>query len=363
MDFATSGRSTLGIEWDLALVDPSTGDLVGRAAEVVAAANNRRIVGEFLTNTVELVTGVHKTVPEATAELRQLRNVLLSALDSLGLGAIGTGTHPFADWRLQTVVPDDRHLRVVERSRQWGRQLSIWGVHIHVGLTTRDFVVPAMRSVLVDLPLILALSASSPFWEGEDSGFASQRSMLRQQLPGAGIPPRLDDWRELERTVDGMLASGTLLDRRELRWDVRASSGFGTIEVLAADSPATVSEVGAVAALVQSIVEETVRALERGGQLRGLPEWALAENKFRAARFGFNTEFITGGDGQVESGRSLLARRIDELLPIATELGCGEKLVSALAIADSIGADRQRALLRTKGREGLIDALRGSLMR
>ncbi len=362
MHFANSRRSTLGIEWELALVDPNTGDLVGRGAEVVAAAANQKIVGEFLTNTVELVTGVCDTVPEATAELRQLRDELLLTLEPLGIGAIGTGTHPWADWQLQTLALDERYLRVVERARQWGRQLSIWGLHIHVGLTSRDHVVPAMHAVLADLPLMLALTASSPFWEGKDTGFVSHRSMMFQQLPSAGLPPRLDDWCELDRTVTGMLASGTLLDERELRWDVRPAGRFGTLEVRVFDAPSTVSEVGAAAAFVQCVVEEAVRALERGRQLRALPEWAVIENKFRAARYGLDTEFIIDAGGGVESGRDLMARRIDELLPIASDLGCDSRLVNSLAIVETSGAQKQRSLLRTHGRSGMIEAMRSALL-
>lgn len=361
MHFANSRRSTLGIEWELALVDPVTGDLVGRGAEVVEAAANQHIAGEFLTNTVELVTGVCDTVPAATAELRQLRDELMVTLDRLGIGVIGTGAHPWADWQLQTLAPDDRYLRVVDRARQWGRQLSIWGLHIHVGLTSRDHVVPAMHAVLTDLPLMLALTASSPFWEGKDTGFASHRSMLFQQLPSAGLPPRLDDWRELDRTVSGMLASGALLDERELRWDVRPAGRFGTLEVRVFDAPSTVTEVGAAAAFVQCVVEETVRALERGRPLRALPEWAVIENKFRAARYGLDTEFIINADGGLEPGRDLMARRIDELLPIANDLGCDSKLVNSLAVAESNGADHQRSLMRTHSRSGMIEAMRAAL--
>ena len=363
MDFAPSRRSTLGIEWELALVDPASGDLVGRAAELIAAVDDPRVGGEFLTNTIELITGVHADVAGATAELRQLRTLVARAADELGIGLVGLGTHPFADWQLQAVAPDERYLRVVERTRQWGRQLAIWGVHVHIGLTTRAHAVPVMEAVLAEYPLMLALSGSSPFWEGHDTGYASHRAMLFQQLPTGGIPPRFDDWADLERQVDGMLAAGVVLDERELRWDVRPSSRFGTIEVRIFDSMPTVSEVGAATALAQCVVEEAVRAVEAGRPSRELPRWAIAENKFRAARWGFDTQFVVDAEGTAVNGREWLAQRLDELAPIARDLGCEAKLVSAFTFAQATGADRQRAVQRSAGKQGVIDALRADFLR
>ena len=363
MDFAPSRRSTLGIEWELALVDPASGDLVGRAAELIAAVDDPRVGGEFLTNTIELITGVHDDVASATAELRELRSLVARAGDELGIGTIGLGTHPYSDWQLQTVVPDERYLRVVDRTKQWGRQLAIWGVHVHVGLTSSEFAIPAMDAVLAEYPLMLALSGSSPFWVGHDTGFASHRAMLFQQLPTGGIPPRFDDWADLSAQVAGMLGAGVVLDERELRWDVRPSSRFGTIEVRIFDSMATVAEVGAAAALAQCVVEEAVRAAESGAPSRRLPHWAIAENKFRAARWGFDTQFIVDAEGRAVNGREWLAQRLDELQPIARDLDCEAKLVSAFTVAQATGADRQRAVMRTAGRQGVIDSLRADFLR
>ncbi|NLT25073.1 MAG: YbdK family carboxylate-amine ligase [Microbacteriaceae bacterium] len=364
MDFAASRRSTLGIEWELALVDPASGHLVGRAAEVIEAVGDPRVAGEFLTNTIELITGVHDDVGGATAELRELRALVSRAADHLGVGVVGLGAHPYSDWQLQTVVPDERYLRVVERTRQWGRQLAIWGVHVHIGLTSCEHAIPAMAAVLADYPMLLAISAGSPYWEGEDTGYASHRSMLFQQLPTGGIPPEFDDWAGLSREVDAMLAAGVVLDERELRWDVRPSSRFGTIEVRVFDSMATVAEVGAAAALTQCIVEEAVRALEAGRAPRRLPAWAVAENKFRAARWGFDTQFIIDDAGTVMHGREWLAQRIDELQPIARDLDCEAKVVSALSFAQATGADRQRAARRSGGgKQAIIDALRVDFLR
>ncbi|KAB1642648.1 carboxylate-amine ligase [Gulosibacter chungangensis] len=363
MDFAPTERTTIGIEWELALVDPASGDLTGRANEIIAEVADPRCVGEFLTNTVELVTKVHHNVHGAIEDLRELRGRLTAAAAQSGVAAIGVGTHPFADWKLQTVTPAERYLRVTDRSRDWGRQLSIWGVHVHVGIPERDHVIPTMHAVLANVQWLLALSVSSPYWDGHDTGWASHRTMLFQQLPTGGLPPGLETWADYERTLEGMLKGEVVLDPLELRWDVRPAPQFGTLEVRIADGLPSLFDVGANAAFTQCVVEESMRALEEGRQPMRLPDWAVRENKFRAARWGFDTKFITSADGAQESGRESLARRIDELMPIAEDLGCEGELVAALAIVDNTPADRMRAALRTGGKVGVIDSLRAEFLR
>lgn len=363
MEFAATERCTLGIEWELALVDPASGDLTGRANEIIAEVNSRRCVGEFLTNTVELVTGVHRSVPGAVEDLRALRASVVHAAGQSGVAAIGVGTHPFADWRLQTVSPAERYLRVAERSREWGRQLSIWGVHFHVGIPSRDSVIPTLHAVLANIQWLLALSVSSPYWDGQDTGFGSHRTMLFQQLPTGGLPPSLETWADYERTLEGMLSAEVILDTHELRWDVRPAPHFGTLEVRIADGLPSLFDIGANAAFTQCVIEESLRAIDEGRQPMRLPDWAVRENKFRAARWGFDTKFITSADGRQESGRESLARRIDELQPIAQDLNCAGELVAALAVVDNTPADRQRASFRTGGTIGVIDSLRAEFLR
>lgn len=363
MDFAHTARSTLGIEWELALVDPATGDLAGRANEIIAGVDEPRCVGEFLTNTIELVTGVHGNVPSAIADLRDLREKFVAVAAKSGVAAIGAGTHPFADWKLQTVTPAGRYLRVTDRARDWGRQLAIWGVHVHVGIPSRDSVIPTMHAVLANFQWLLGLSVSSPYWDGQDTGFASHRTMLFQQLPTGGLPPALETWNDYERTLEGMLAGEVILDPSELRWDVRPAPRFGTLEVRIADGLPSLYDIGANAAFTQCVVEEALRAIDEGRQPMRLPDWAVRENKFRAARWGFDTKFIISADGREESGRESLARRIDELMPIAHDLGCEGELVAGLAIVENTPADRQRAALRTGGQVGVIDSLRAEFLR
>lgn len=199
ISFASSPQSTLGVEWELALVDLSTGELASRAQEVFAALeaqspeilkenNGPHITGEFLDNTVELVTGVCKTPAEATAQLKEATDALNAVLEPLNLGFFSAGTHPFSQWREQPVADKERYQKVIDRTQYWGRQMIIYGVHVHVGVNARDKAFPVLNGLTNFYPHLLALSASSPYWEGTDTGFASHRSQLFQQLPTAGLP-------------------------------------------------------------------------------------------------------------------------------------------------------------------------------
>lgn len=358
MDFATSPRATLGVEWELALVDRATGELAGRAAEMLAAIDDRRVIGEFLTNTLELVSSPHERVDAVMAELRLLRDRVAEAGSTLGVDAIGVGTHPFSSWQVQTVAPAARYLRVVDQTGTWGRQLAIWGVHVHVGVPGTQYVVPVSHAFLADMPLFLALSASSPYWDGIDTGYESYRTMLFQQLPTAGLPPEFDTWEDIVEIVDASVAAGIAEDYRELRWDVRPSPRYGTVEVRIADSMPTIREVAASTALSQCVAEEAMRGHDAGAPMRRLPDWAVAENKFRAARYGFGAEFIVDRHGALRSGQALLAERIDALAPVARDLGCETELLSCLRIAGETSVARQRRAFRRGGRDAVIEQLR-----
>ena len=363
MDFASSPRATLGVEWELALTDHASGELTGRAAEMIEELGDRRIVGEFLTNTIELVSSPHQRVDAVIAELGELRDRVAAVGDRLGIDAIGAGTHPFSPWQMQTVAPSARYLRVIDHAGTWGRQLSIWGVHVHIGVPDTKYVVPVSHAILADLPLLLALSTSSPYWDGIDTGYASNRTMLFQQLPTAGLPPEFDTWDEVAEIVEASIAAGIADDYRELRWDVRPSARYGTVEARIADSMPTLGEVAASTALAQCVAEEAMRAVDAGEAPRRLRDWAVAENKFRAARYGFDTEFITSNSGTVRRGREHLADRLDALVPIANDLGCAAELVSALAIAADPSVARQRRAFRSGGRDAVVRLLRDEFRR
>jgi len=363
MDFASSRRSTLGVEWELALVDPQSGEMVPRAKELLTAIDDPRFDKEFLTGMIELITGVHTTTDAAVDELREMRDVAVTAAGRLGVAIVGTGTHPTSRWREQEQADDARYRRVVQKAGDWGRRLIIFGVHNHVGIEQREKVVPLLRTMLDRLPLILALSASSPFWQGLDTGFASHRTMLFQQLPTGGLPPMLVDWAEYERTLSDMLAAGVIDELGELRWDVRPSPSIGTLEVRVADGAPSVDDLAAVTALTHCLIEEASRALDAGAPQHHLPYWLVRENKWRAARDGLGATVIVDEQGTLQNARDAIAEAADRLRPIAEDLGASRSLATVERVLDGGGsAARQRAAFERGGHEAvlaeLIEAMR-----
>jgi glutamate---cysteine ligase / carboxylate-amine ligase len=367
LPFRSSERPTLGVEWEVALVDAATGDLAPRASEVLEEVGRRpphpdgrqRVTHELLTNTVELVTGVHETVAEAVADLHEVMAQVRAAAEPLGLELACSGTHPFAQWSAQTMTEGPRY---AERTQWWGRQMLIWGVHVHVGMPSAPRVLPVLDAMLTYAPHLQALSASSPFWAGVDTGYASNRALMFQQLPTAGLPFQFARWEELEAYVGDLLHTGVIDSFKDVRWDVRPSPGIGTLEVRVCDGVPTESELAALTALTHCLVVDLDARLEAGEQLAVLPPWHVQENKWRAARYGLDAIIITNAAGDERLVTDDLDDVLTRLEPVARRLGCSEELASVAQIpVTGASYQRQRAVAAAAG--GDLKAVVGSLVR
>src|SRR5690625_2913374 len=212
--FAPSARSTVGIEWELALVDADSGDLrqvaqaVLDAVRPVGAETHPHVHPELLLNTIEVVSGVGRTVRDAGADLEHTITELRDVVAPLRVDLMSAGTHPFARYDYQRVTNKERYATLIERTQWWGRQMVIYGVHVHVGIEDRRKVLPILRAMLSYFPHLQSLSASSPYWAGRDTGYASNRALLFQQLPTAGLPQAFDEWEQLERYGRDMTHTG-----------------------------------------------------------------------------------------------------------------------------------------------------------
>jgi len=360
--FAASERSTIGVEWELALVDQDSGDLrqvaqtVLDAVAPIGGGEHSHIKQELLLNTVEVITGVCRTVDEARRDLQRSIDELRAVLEPLRVELMCAGTHPFARWTQQKVTDKERYATLIDRTQWWGRQMLIYGVHVHVGIEDRDKVLPISRAMLTHYGHFQALSASSPFWGGEDTGYASNRALMFQQLPTAGLPFQFDRWSELEHYVDDMLKTGVIDDFDEIRWDIRPSPKFGTLEMRICDGIPTMSELASIAALTHCLVEHYSRELDAGRELPTIPPWFVQENKWRAARYGMDAILILDREGSEELVTDDLARLLTRLEPVAADLGCSSELAAIAEIA-LVGASyqRQRAVSETHG--GRLDAV------
>lgn len=348
LSFASSPQSTLGAEWELAIVDAEGFSLASRAPEILEALKAEgtdhlqgKIVGEMLTNTVEIVSGVQTDVAGITADLSATLDYLRNILAPRGLDVMCAGTHPFSPWWEQEVTPAYRYEELVNRTQWWGRQMLIFGVHTHVGIANRDHVMPIVRALMAYVPHLEAVSASSPFWAGHDTHYASNRAMLFQQLPTAGLPFQLKNWDEYEDYIGDMLHTGVVDSINEIRWDIRPAPGWGTVEIRVCDGIPTMAELAAVTAFVQCLVHDMSQRLDRGEELNFMPDWFHRENKWRSARYGMDTIIIENAACDERLVTDVIADEVERLAPIAEELGCSAELESMLSFA-RVGASYQR---------------------
>ncbi len=336
--FATSARSSVGIEWELMLADRDSGDLVPRAPDLIAelAAQSElerhTITEELLTNTIEVTSGVGDTVAAAVDDIADAIAQVRTVTDPMQIELLCAGSHPFAQWYHQQVTDKTRYHKLIERTQWWGRNMMIWGIHVHVGVDDVNKVFPIINALSAYLPHLQALSASSPFWAGERTGYASNRALVFQQLPTAGLPWPLQDWSQYEAYHDDMVRTGVMRDATEVRWDVRPAPRWGTIEVRACDGMSTLPELAAVASLVQVLTEHFSRQLDAGEQPATIQPWFVRENKWRAARYGLDARIIVDRDGTQRHVVDHLRETIAALAPVAADLHCAREFAGLESI-------------------------------
>jgi carboxylate-amine ligase len=355
IEYVPSPRPTLGVEWEFALVDRTTRDLSNSASEVFDEVHRRHgeqpnVHKELLRNTVEIVSNVSDTVAEAMSDLTGTLRLVRPVAEGLGADLYSAGTHPFAEWSTQLLTPGHRYEELIARTQWWGRQMLIWGVHVHVGVSRRDHVIPIVSSLLNQFPHLQALSASSPMWSGTDTGYASNRAMMFQQLPTAGLPFQFQTWQEYEAFVDDHLRTGVIEYLSDIRWDVRPSPKLGTVEVRICDGVSNLRELAALTALTHSLVVDLSDRLSDGETLPTMPPWHVQENKWRAARYGLDAIVVLDADSRERLVTDDLADVIERLAPVADRLGCADEL-ALVADMPARGASyqRQRAVAERTG--------------
>ncbi|MGD9618826.1 MAG: glutamate--cysteine ligase [Mycolicibacterium sp.] len=366
IDFAGSPGPTVGVEWEFALVDAETRDLSNEAASVIAElGENPHIHKELLRNTVEIVTGVCRNAGEAMDDLQSTLRPVRQIVRERGMELFCAGTHPFAKWSAQKLTDAPRYSELIKRTQWWGRQMLIWGVHVHVGVSSAHKVMPIVTSLLNQYPHLLALSASSPFWDGEDTGYASNRSMMFQQLPTAGLPFHFQEWREFEGFVRDQKKTGIIDHMNEIRWDIRPSPHLGTVEVRIFDGVSNLHELGALVALTHCLIVDLDRRLDAGEALPVMPPWHVQENKWRAARYGLDAIIILDADSNERLVTEDLDSVVDRLVPVAESLSCVDELTRVSEIHRT-GASYQRQRRVAEEHEGdlrsVVDALVAELV-
>jgi carboxylate-amine ligase len=367
IEWNTSKGATLGVEWEVQLVDAQTRMLRQDAAVVLAGLPGLTETGEhpqmryeLMQSTIEVVTGICGTVAEAKADLARSIKDLTATAAAHGIVLAASGTHAMSDWRDAKMAPSQRYTELIDQLQWPARRLQTCATHVHVGLRDSSRVMPIINALAVYMPHILGLTASSPFWSGQDTGLASSRSVIFGSLPNSGPPPLLPDWAAFEDYMATQLRAGTINTIKEVWWDIRPHPDFGTVEIRVADAVPTFREVGMVAALVQCLVVLFDTQLDKGYGLPSRSSWVIADNKWRATRYGLDAIVITDNTGSTAPLRDEVFELIRDLEPVAWRLGCPEELtVASEVLHTGASCDRQRAIRSAAAGElaSVVDAL------
>jgi carboxylate-amine ligase len=342
----TGPSYTLGIEEELMIVDDETLDLSnaieGLLADLEDIPTDGEVKPELMESVCEIATTPCRNTLEAGAQLRGLRRQVQQAAQQRGLSIGAAGTHPFALWEDQRIVSRPRYRDLIAGLQFVARQEIIFGIHVHVGLDDPDKAVHVTNGMRVHLPLLLALSANSPFWRGDQTNLDSTRTPIFRAFPRVGIPPRYDDFDDWSKRIAFMYESKVIRDYTYLWYDVRPHPKFGTVEIRVMDSQTRVEHTLALAALVQAMVKELAEHFESGQKLSRYPYEMLDENKWLAARHGLECELVDLPDTDRVSARDLARRLLTRLRPHAQELGSLEELEYVEDILENgNGASRQ----------------------
>jgi glutamate---cysteine ligase / carboxylate-amine ligase len=336
-------RYTLGVEEEVMLLEPSGWSLAQSSDEVLA-----RLSAELSLHTspethaavVELATGIHAGVNGVTEELASLRNRLWRELDAMGLSAAAAGTHPLTVREETEVSGAMRYRRLGDSMRVLARREPTMALHVHVGVPAPEDAIRLLNGLRRNIPLLLALSANSPFWQGRDSGFASARTVIFQAFPRTGLPRFFNGYADYVEAVDALIASGAVADPSFFWWDVRLQPALGTVEVRVMDAQSRLGEVTPLVALIQSLARLELES--DSSPVVPSPE-VLAENRFLAARDGMDARLIDPTAGCLIPAREMLDALLAECRPHALALRCAGALDRVQRLAVATGADRQRA--------------------
>jgi glutamate---cysteine ligase / carboxylate-amine ligase len=351
---------TVGAEEEVMLLNPHDWSLAQQVDRVLPALEDEleeHVTAETQRSIIELSSSPHERVEELARELADLRRELESALGSLGLRPACAGTHPFTVWHETAVTVEPRYQLVYGSMRELARREPTLGLHVHVGVEDPEDAIGAFNRLRAHLPMFLAISVNSPFWQGRDTGLASARTPLFQAFPRVGIPRRFRDYGDWVETVDLLVGCKAFPEPTFLWWDVRPQPRFGTVEVRILDSQTELWQTAALCALIQCVVRLEVEEGYVSDRLVSSQE-VLDENRFLAARDGMTAELIDPVARRRIPAQELLEELLERCMPHAEDLGCRGELETIRLIAASTGADRQLERARRPERlTGLVSHL------
>jgi carboxylate-amine ligase len=344
---------TVGVEEEFQIVDPSTWELRSHVSELLASsapAFGDHIKREMHQSIVEVGTKICASVEELAGEIIRTRRDLADAADRVGLRIAAAGTHPFSNWMDQVISPGERYQNIVEELQQLARSLLIFGLHVHVAVPDSSSMIDLMNEARYFLPHLLALSTSSPFWMGRDTGLKSYRTTVFRRFPRTGIPDHFDSWREYERYVELLIELHCIDNGKKIWWDLRPQPTFGTLEFRICDVPTAPCASIAIAALAQAIIVKLYRLREKNLGFRRYHRALIEENKWRAARWGIDGKLIDFGKRQEVPMRQLAEELLEFIDDVVDDLGSRREVEYVRTILrDGTSAEKQVQIYRETG--------------
>jgi carboxylate-amine ligase len=315
-DGLLDGQFTLGIEEEFQIVHPETRELHSYVSQLLEAGEGHsllreRVRPEMHQSVVETGTGICRDIRQARAEICELRGSLGGLARKNGLRIVAAGTHPFSDWKKQEITDGARYKGLVEDLQDVARANLIFGLHVHVGIKDRDVAMFLANQVRYFLPHILALSTSSPFWLGRNSGLKSIRSEIFKRFPRTGIPGHFESYHEFQRYVDLLVKTGCIDNAKKIWWDVRAHPFFDTVEVRVCDMTTRIDDTVAMAALIQAVMGQLYLLYKRNLGFREYARELIEENKWRAVRYGIDGQLIDFGKSEQVPLRELIGELLE----------------------------------------------------
>lgn len=351
ISFNSSHQLSLGVELELQLIDPQTLDLTPRSVEILnEIGEHSYIVPEVMQSMLEIKTDICQSAQEAESQLADHLKTIKKASDKLGISFACAGTHPTAKHWERQIYPLPRYQDLIDRNQFISRRLIIFGMHVHIGVKDGDECIDLMNEFLYELPIILALSASSPFWEGIDTGLASSRVTIFEAIPTGGHPCQIKSWVNFENLIDVLTKAKSIKSFKDIWWDLRPSPNYGTLEIRICDGMPTLKENMANVALIHCLADYYLDQRKQGLKREILPDWLIRENKWRASRHGVEAELVTSADGDFESLKSITSKLIERLGPYFLKYGYNEyKEMILKTIQGQTSYQRQKEIFEKTG--------------
>jgi carboxylate-amine ligase len=353
---------TLGIEEEYQIIDPETRELRSYITQILDRGRmilREQIKPEMHQSIIEVGTNPVRTVQEARDEVLRLRGTIAALAAENGLKIAAAGTHPFSSWMKQEITPFDRYKGVVDEMQDLALQLLIFGMHVHVGMPSNETAIEIMSVARYFLPHLLALSTSSPFWMGRNTGFKSYRSAIFSNFPRTGIPPSFSSYAEYANYISLLVKTKSIDNPKKIWWDMRPHPIFGTLEYRVCDIVTRVDECIAIAALKQAIIVRIYSMFEENTTFRVYRRALISENKWRAQRWGLDGKLIDFGKRDEVDAKALMHELVAFVDPVLDILGSRHEVESVLSILDrGTSADRQLAVYnQTNDLKAVVDNL------